>query len=94
MAWNPLGSVFREGSEQSVRLKTLLGTLERKYGVSGDVILLAWILKHPAKILNGRRYYHTEAFRNDERRFPHYHEAQRWLERVARLQRTARPRAA
>jgi predicted metal-dependent hydrolase len=51
-------------------------------------------IKHPAKILNGRRYYHTEAFRTDERRYPRYHEAQRWLERVARQQRTARPRAA
>lgn len=51
-------------------------------------------IKHPAKILNGRRYYHTEAFRTDERHFSHYHEAQRWLERVARQQRTLRPRAA
>ena len=51
-------------------------------------------IKHPAKLLNGRRYYHTEAFRTDERRFSHYQEAQRWLERVARQQRTARPRAA
>ncbi|HXD30711.1 MAG TPA: SprT-like domain-containing protein [Pyrinomonadaceae bacterium] len=51
-------------------------------------------IKHPAKLLNGRRYYHTEAFRTDERRFSHYQEAQRWLERVARQQRIARPRAA
>lgn len=51
-------------------------------------------IKHPAKILNGRRYYHTQTFRADERRFAHYHEAQRWLQRVSRLQRAARPRAA
>jgi SprT-like family protein len=51
-------------------------------------------IKHPARILNGRRYYHTQPFRADERRFPRYEEAQRWLERVARLRRTARPRAA
>lgn len=51
MAWNPLGSVYREDSGQSQRIKALLEKLEVKYGVSGDVILLAWILKHPAKIL-------------------------------------------
>jgi hypothetical protein len=51
-------------------------------------------IKHPARVMNGRRYYHTVAFRSDERRFPHYDEAQRWLERVARQKRTARARAA
>lgn len=51
-------------------------------------------IKHPARVLNGRRYYHTQAFRMDERRFTHYAEAQRWLQRIARLQRSSRPRAA
>jgi len=51
MAWNPLGTVYREDNEQSLRIKNLLSKLEVKYGVSGDLILLAWILKHPAKIL-------------------------------------------
>jgi hypothetical protein len=51
-------------------------------------------IKHPAKIMNGRRYYHTSAFRSDERRFPHYDSAQRWLERVSRLRRMPRARAA
>ena len=51
MAWNPLGSVYREDNEQTQRVKTLLEKLEAKYGVAGDVILFAWILKHPAKIL-------------------------------------------
>ena len=51
MAWNPLGSVFREDSEQVTRIKKLLAQLEKKYNVPGDVILIAWILKHPAKIL-------------------------------------------
>ena len=51
-------------------------------------------IKHPARLMNGRRYYHTGAFRSDERRFPHYDEAQRWLERAARQQRSARARAA
>lgn len=51
MAWNPLGTVYREETEQTQRIKNLLADLEKKYGVTGDIILLAWILKHPAKIL-------------------------------------------
>jgi len=51
-------------------------------------------IKHPARVMNGRRYYHTGAFRSDERRFPHYDEAQRWLDRVARQRRSSRARAA
>lgn len=51
MAWNPLGNVFREDSEQTRWLKRLLASLVTKYEVGSDTILLAWILKHPAKIL-------------------------------------------
>jgi hypothetical protein len=51
-------------------------------------------MKHPARLINGRRYYHTSAFRSDERRFPHYEEAQKWLEGVARQRRGQRARAA
>ena len=51
-------------------------------------------MKHAARFINGRRYYHTAAFRQDERRFPHYEDAQRWLEQVARQRRVPRARAA
>lgn len=51
MAWNPLGSVFRENTSQTRRLKELLANLVQKYEVGSDTILLAWILKHPAKII-------------------------------------------
>lgn len=51
-------------------------------------------IKHPARIRDGRRYYHTNAFRTDERRFPHYEEAQSWLESIARRSRSLRARAA
>ncbi|MFA5555469.1 MAG: aldo/keto reductase [Flavobacteriaceae bacterium] len=51
MAWNPLGSVFRENTSQTRRLKELLANLVQKYGFGSDTILLAWILKHPAKII-------------------------------------------
>ncbi len=51
MSWNPLGTVFREDIEQTHRLKKLLVQLVEKYGVGSDTILLAWILKHPSKVL-------------------------------------------
>ncbi len=51
-------------------------------------------IKHVARMINGRRYYHTAAFRLDERRFARYDEAQRWLEQVARQRRVPRARAA
>ena len=51
-------------------------------------------IKHPAKLVNGRRYYHTSAFRSDERRFEYYGEAIQWLDRLATLNRAPRARAA
>ena len=51
MSWNPLGTVFREDNEQTRRLKKVLVQLVEKYEVGSDTILLAWILKHPSKII-------------------------------------------
>jgi predicted oxidoreductase len=51
MAWNPLGGVFKEDTEQTRRLKKLLTNLVIKYEVSSDVILLAWILQHPSNTI-------------------------------------------
>lgn len=51
MAWNPLGTIFKEDNEQTRRLKKLLTNLFIKYEVSTDVILLAWILQHPSSII-------------------------------------------
>lgn len=51
MAWNPLGTIFREDTEQTRRLKKLLAELVAKYHVGSDLILLAWILQHPAGIV-------------------------------------------
>ena len=51
MAWNPLGTIFREDTSQTRRLKKLLAVLVDKYHVGSDVILLAWIMQHPANIL-------------------------------------------
>ncbi|WP_284651085.1 aldo/keto reductase [Flavobacterium terrisoli] len=51
MSWNPLGTVFREDIEQTRRLKKILAELVNKYHFGADTILLAWILKHPAKVI-------------------------------------------
>ena len=51
MAWNPLGSVFKENNEQTLRLNNLLGNLTVKYEVPADIILLQWILQHPSQVI-------------------------------------------
>lgn len=50
-------------------------------------------IAHPTVHHNGRRYNHTAAFRRDERRFPQYHEAERWIEmNISKLKRAAKRR--
>lgn len=50
MSWSPLGSVFKEENEQTLRIKKVLKTVAEKYSISEDGILLSWILKHPANV--------------------------------------------
>ena len=48
-------------------------------------------IHHPTVHHNGRRYNHTPAFRNDEKKFPRYEEAEEWIEQsVRKLKRRAR----
>ncbi|WP_369013180.1 aldo/keto reductase [Flavobacterium anhuiense] len=51
LSWNPLGTVFREDTKQTRRLKKLFSVLLEKYHLGADTLLLAWILKHPAKVI-------------------------------------------
>jgi predicted oxidoreductase len=51
MAWSPLGCVFRTDTEQAKRVRMELIEMMAKYGVPGDVIMIAWILKHPAGVI-------------------------------------------
>lgn len=51
MCWSPLGSVFKKIDDKSIRVKNLATKLSSKYNVEIDVLLLAWILKHPAEII-------------------------------------------
>lgn len=50
MAWNPLGNVFQLENEQTIRIRKQLSELELKYDASGNQLLLAWLLQHPANI--------------------------------------------
>ena len=51
MCWSPLGTAFKNDDDRSRRIKAITATLSLKYGVPDDVLLLAWILRHPAGIL-------------------------------------------
>ena len=50
MSWSPLGLVFKDHNEQTIRIKTQLEKLTHKYNATEDQLLLAWILKHPSGI--------------------------------------------
>lgn len=50
MAWSPLGNVFREKTESVERIRKALVKMAIKYETTEDVLLLAWIMKHPANI--------------------------------------------
>lgn len=51
MCWSPLGGVFRESTEQTLRIHNKLNELCQTYNCAQDQLLLAWILKHPAGVL-------------------------------------------
>jgi predicted oxidoreductase len=50
MCWSPLGTVFKEETTQTKRIQKVIETLSEQYQITEDAILLAWVLKHPAKI--------------------------------------------
>lgn len=51
MAWAPLGVVFKEDTPQTRRILKVLQSFRKKYEVGDDILLLNWILRHPAKII-------------------------------------------
>ena len=51
MSWSPMGTIFKKDDEQTQRLKKIATNFSLKYNVPIDVILLAWILKHPSGVL-------------------------------------------
>lgn len=50
-AWSVLGNYFTEKSEQNSRLKRIIQNLCQKYNAEENQILLAFILKHPSRII-------------------------------------------
>lgn len=50
MSWSSLGNVFKKEDEQTRRILRLLDAFSQKYNATADQLLLAWLLKHPAKI--------------------------------------------
>ena len=50
MAWAPLGSMYKEKTEQVKRINKQLIELKETYKATLDQLLFAWILKHPSKI--------------------------------------------
>ncbi len=50
MCWSPLGSYFREDTEQVRRIKAVMPPLENKYDATADQLLLAWLFRHPAGV--------------------------------------------
>ncbi|TKD65254.1 aldo/keto reductase [Flavobacterium sp. ASW18X] len=50
MAWSPLGSYFREDTAQNNRIKQVLASLAEKYNVDESMLLLAFLIKHPAGV--------------------------------------------
>ncbi len=51
MAWNPLGHILNGDTAQQVRIRKVAESLAIKYEIGAAIILLAWILKHPASLL-------------------------------------------
>lgn len=51
MAWSVMGNYFSEKSEQNIRLKIVIQNLCQKYNAEENQILLAFILRHPSKII-------------------------------------------
>jgi len=51
MCWSPMGTVFKNTDEKSIRIAKLAAELSVKYYAEIDQLALAWILKHPSGIL-------------------------------------------
>ncbi|WP_339630704.1 aldo/keto reductase [Bizionia echini] len=49
MAWSPLGCVFKDNTNQTLRIKKQLDILSEKYQATHDQLLLAWILNRHSK---------------------------------------------
>lgn len=53
MIWSPLagGQIFTGKDERSTNVRKVLEELSKDYGVETDVLVYAWLLKHPVKMM-------------------------------------------
>lgn len=53
MAWSPFagGRLFHGHGDAESRVRHVLGELAREYGAGVDQLALAWLIKHPARII-------------------------------------------
>ncbi|MCZ4409023.1 aldo/keto reductase [Cryomorphaceae bacterium 1068] len=80
MSWSPLGSVFKKDDELSQRVKKILASLTDKYQTTEDVLLLAWILKHPIKVSPVIGTTNRERIKNSSRALELELELEDWFE--------------
>ena len=96
LTWSPRKSFHILGHHDSTHdtisiSRSLDSTIVPRYVVEYVLFHEMLHIVHPAVHHNGRRYHHTVTFRRDERRFPHYHEAERWITyNVGKLRRAAK----
>jgi len=52
MAWSPLGggNVFKNDDEDTTRLRTVISEIANEHQISIDVVMYAWLYKHPVEI--------------------------------------------
>jgi predicted oxidoreductase len=51
MAWSPMGTLFTSDSPQTDRIQKTMHRLVEQYNAPVEVILLAWLMRHPAGIV-------------------------------------------
>ena len=96
LTWSPRKSFHILGHHDSTHdtisiSRSLDSKIVPRYVIEYVVFHEMLHIAHPAVHHNGRRYHHTPAFRRDERRFPHYHEAENWIKQnLGRLKRASR----
>jgi predicted oxidoreductase len=86
MSWSPLGAVFKDETAQTKRIKAVLKKLTKKYEISEDVILLAFILRHPAKVAPVVGTTNKERILNATSSLNIHLELQDWFEMLAASQ--------
>lgn len=82
MAWSPSagGAIFTGQSEQAVRVRNCLENLATKHNTTADIILYAWLNRHPANIVTVLGTNQVERIRSAVRSFAIQLDRQEWFE--------------